>query len=266
MGWLAIAPSDPNILYLGTGEPMHARASTHGNGMWKSTDAGKTWTHIGLEKSYFIPMVAVDSKNPDIVFAAAEGQALRQRDGLRARPVQVHDGGKTWTNIFGADKDRGVGDFVIDPRNSDVIIASAYKHYRRAWTYDDRALGNGLYKTADGGKTWKRLAAGLPADTIALGRIGLTLFDKNPAILYARVDEEVNLGYADREGTANFRAPATEVGRGGGWRRLRRSGELPPRFRVRPAGRPTRSTRTWRSCCRSTCRSPPRTKRISSRS
>ncbi len=216
MGWLAIAPSDPNILYLGTGEPMHARASTHGNGMWKSTDAGKTWTRIGLEKSYFIPMVAVDSKNPDIVFAAAEGKLYDNEMDCDRGLFKSADGGKTWTNIFTVHKDRGVGDFVIDPRNSDVIVASAYKHYRRAWTYDDRALGNGLYKTADGGKTWKRLAAGLPADTIALGRIGLTLFDKNPAILYARVDEEVNLGYADRESTANFRAPATEVGRGGG--------------------------------------------------
>ena len=73
-GWLAIAPSDPNILYLGTGEPMHARSSTHGNGVWKSTDAGKTWTKIGLEKSYFINKVEVDSKNPDIVFVAAEGK------------------------------------------------------------------------------------------------------------------------------------------------------------------------------------------------
>jgi hypothetical protein len=73
MGWMAIAPSNQDILYVGTGEPMHARASTHGNGMWKSTDAGKTWTHIGLEKSQYIPKVEVDPKNPDIVFVAAEG-------------------------------------------------------------------------------------------------------------------------------------------------------------------------------------------------
>ena len=89
MGWLAIAPSNPNILYLGTGEAMHARSSTHGNGMWKSTDAGKTWTHIGLEKSYFIPMVAVDSKNPDIVYAAAEGKLYDNEMDCGARPVQV---------------------------------------------------------------------------------------------------------------------------------------------------------------------------------
>jgi photosystem II stability/assembly factor-like uncharacterized protein len=215
MGWLAIAPSDSNILYLGTGEPMHARASTHGNGMWKSTDAGKTWTSIGLGKSYFIPMVAVDAKNPDIVFAAAEGKLYDNEADCERGLFKSTDGGKTWTNIFTAHKDRGVGDFVVDPRNSDVIVAAAYKHYRRAWTYDDRAVGNGLYKTTDGGKTWKRLASGLPGESVALGRIGLTLFEKNPAVVYARVDEEVNLGYSERDGVANFRVPIADGGRGG---------------------------------------------------
>ena len=216
MGWMAIAPSDPNILYLGTGEPMHARASTHGNGMWKSTDAGRTWTHIGLEKSHFIPMVAVDSRNPDLVFAAAEGRLYDNEMDCERGLFKSTDGGKTWTNIFAHVKDRGVGDFVIDPRNSDVIVAAAYRTYRRAWTYDDWAAGNGLYKTADGGRTWKKLAPGLPAADVPLGRIGLTLFEKNPTILYARVDEEVNLGYPERDGVANFRAPVTTAGPGGG--------------------------------------------------
>jgi hypothetical protein len=93
MGWLAIAPSDPKVLYLGTGEPMHARASTHGNGMWKSTDAGKTWTHIGLEKSYFIPMVAVDAKNPDLVFAAAEGKLYDNEMDCERGLFRSTDGG-----------------------------------------------------------------------------------------------------------------------------------------------------------------------------
>jgi photosystem II stability/assembly factor-like uncharacterized protein len=225
MGWLAIAPSNPDVLYLGTGEPMHARASTHGNGMWKSNDAGRTWTHIGLEKSYFIPMVAVDAKNPDIVFAAAEGKLYDNEMDCERGLFKSTDGGKTWANIFGHVKDRGVGDFVVDPRNSDVIVASAYKTHRRAWTYDDRAVGNGLYKTVDGGKTWKKLSAGLPADGIALGRIGLTLFEKNPAVLYARVDEEVNLGYVERDGAANFAAPVTGAPGGGG------SGRTPANYR-----------------------------------
>jgi photosystem II stability/assembly factor-like uncharacterized protein len=215
MGWLAIAPSNANILYLGTGEPMHARASTHGNGMWKSTDAGKTWTHIGLEKSFFIPMVAVDSKNPDIVYAAAEGKLYDNQMDCERGLFKSIDGGKTWTNL-GPMKDRGVGDFVIDPRNSNVIIASAYKHYRRAWTYDDRDGENGLFKSTDGGKTWTRLTMGLPPKGTPIGRTGLAIYDKNPNIAYARVDEEVIVGFQERDGIVNFRAAAAGGGRGGG--------------------------------------------------
>jgi len=216
MGWLTIAPSNSNILYLGTGEPMHARASTHGNGIWKSTDAGKTWTHIGLEKSYFIPMIAVDSKNPEIVYAAAEGKLYSNDMDCERGLFKSIDGGKTWTNL-GPMKDRGVGDFVIDPTNSNIVIASAYKHYRRAWTYDDRDADNGLFKTTDGGKTWTRLAGGLPPQGTPLGRTGLTIFEKNPKIVYARVDEEAVVGFREADGVANFRAAAAAgSGRGGG--------------------------------------------------
>ncbi len=204
MGYLAIAPSDTKILYLGTGEPMHARSSTHGNGMWKSTDAGKTWTKIGLEKSFFIPKVAVDPKNPDIVYVAAEGKLYDNAMDCERGLYKTTDGGKTWTNVFPV-KDRGVADFIIDPGNSDVVLAAAYKTFRRAWTYMDRQPGNWIYKTTDGGQTWKKLTAGLPVD-IELGRTGLAIFEKNPAIVYARIDEEVDLGFNLRDGVADFRA------------------------------------------------------------
>jgi len=216
MGWMAIAPSNQDILYLGTGESMHARASTHGNGMWKSTDAGKTWTHIGLEKSYFIPKVEVDPKNPDIVFVAAEGKLYDNEMDCERGLYKTTDGGKTWTNIFATvAKDRGVADFVIDPRNSNVIVTAAYKTYRRAWTYYDRWPGNNLYKTTDGGKNWKLMKNGLPTDT-ELGRTGLAIYEKNPNIIYARLDQGVSLGFNERDGAANFRAPGGAGGRGGG--------------------------------------------------
>jgi photosystem II stability/assembly factor-like uncharacterized protein len=214
MGYLAIAPSNASVLYLGTGEPMHARSSTHGNGMWKSTDAGKTWTKIGLEKSFFIPKVAVDFKNPDVVYVAAEGKLYDNEMDCERGLYRSSDGGKTWTNVFPV-KDRGVADFVIDPRNSDIVIAAAYKTFRRAWTYIDRQPGNHLYKTADGGKTWKKLENGLPVQK-DLGRTGLTLYEKNPSIIYARLDEEVNLGLAERDGGANFAAGGMRGGGMGG--------------------------------------------------
>ncbi|MBM3294407.1 MAG: hypothetical protein FJY82_07765 [Candidatus Aminicenantes bacterium] len=204
MGYLAVAPTDANILYLGTGEPMYARSSTHGNGMWKSTDAGKTWKKIGLEKSFFIPKVAVDFKNPEIVYVAVLGKLYDNKMDCERGLYKSVDGGQTWANVFPL-KDRGVCDFVIDPRNSDVVVAAAHKTFRRAWTYIDRQPGNHIYKTTDGGKSWKRLDNGLPVDK-DLGRTGLAVFEKNPNILYARLDEEVNLGLAERDGAANFRA------------------------------------------------------------
>ena len=213
MGFLAIAPSNANILYLGTGEPMHARSSAHGNGMWKSTDAGKTWTKIGLEKSYYIPKVAVDFKNPDIVYVAAEGKLYDNEMDCERGLYKSTDGGKTWANVFPV-KDRGVADFVIDPNNSDIVIAAAYKTFRRAWTYIDRQPGNHLYKSTDGGKAWKKLTAGLPVD-VDLGRTGLAIFEKKPNIIYARLDEEVNLGLAERDGGANFRMGGFGGGAGG---------------------------------------------------
>ncbi len=205
MGNVEVAPSDPNIIYLGTGEAMHARSSTHGKGVWKSTDAGKTWTHIGLEKSFYIPRLAIDAKNPDIVYVAAEGQLYDNEMTSQRGLFKTTDGGKTWANVTaGVLKDRGVGDFVIDPANSEIIIASAYKTYRRSWTFIDRQPENHLYKSVDGGKTWKKLTQGLPLD-IKSGWNGLAIYPKNPKIVYVRMDEEVDLGFDLQENRSNLR-------------------------------------------------------------
>ncbi|MGB9906403.1 MAG: VPS10 domain-containing protein [Candidatus Saccharicenans sp.] len=205
LGYLAIAPSNPNILYLGTGEPIHSRAAYHGNGVWKSTDAGKTWTHVGLEKSYFINKIEVDATNPDIVYVAAEGKLYDDTDQDCERGLYKSiDGGKTWQRVLDL-KDRVVGDFVLDPKNSQVVIAAGYKVYRRTWTFLDRQPGNYLWKTTDGGQTWKKLSAGLPdLGQLKTGRNGLAIYPKNPSIVYLRLDEEVNLGLSEREGAGLY--------------------------------------------------------------
>lgn len=203
IGNIEVALSDPNIVYLGTGEAMHARSSAHGNGMWKSTNAGSTWTQIGLDQSYFIPKIAIDDKNPDIVYAAAEGKLYDNNMDCQRGLYKTVDGGKTWTQVLDL-KDRGVGDFVINPTNSDIIIAGAYKTYRRIWTFIDRQEDNHFYKSVDGGKTWKKLSNGLPLD-IKTGWNGITIYRKNPNIVYIRMDEEVNLGLSERAGAAFFR-------------------------------------------------------------
>jgi photosystem II stability/assembly factor-like uncharacterized protein len=213
MGYLGIAASNPDILYLGTGEPMHARSSSHGNGVWKSTDAGKTWTNVGLKDSYYINTVMVNPKNPDVVYVAAEGKLYDNAMDCERGFYVTTDGGKTWERRWPLN-DRGVGDFVVDPRDFNVVIAQAYKTYRRTWTYIDRQPGNNLYKSTDAGKTWKKLEGGLP-NQLEVGRAGLAIYPKNPNIVYARIDEEVNLGLAERDGGSNFRA-AGQFGRGGG--------------------------------------------------
>ncbi|MFC2167943.1 hypothetical protein ACFLRW_03080 [Acidobacteriota bacterium] len=203
MGHIAVAPSDHNILYLGTGEAHHARSTAHGNGVWKSIDAGKTWKSVGLENSFIISKIKIDHKNPDIVYVASEGKLYdNEMDCLRGL-FKSTDGGQNWKLVLDL-KDRGVGDFVIDPNNSDVIIAYAYKTFRRSWTFIDRQEGNHLYKSIDGGTTWKKLSNGLPLD-IKTGRAGLVISPKNPNIIYVRLDEDVNLGLNERENANNFR-------------------------------------------------------------
>ncbi len=204
MGYLGIAPSNHDILYLGTGEAIHSRAVSRGNGVWKSTDAGKTWTHVGLEKSFFINKVQVHPTNPQIVWVAAEGALYDNEPTSQRGLFKTTDGGQTWTNLWPV-ADHPPGDFVIDPNNPDIIIGAAYKTFRRTWTFIDRQEGNWLYKTTDGGKNWKRLESGLPLD-VAMGRPGLTIFEKNPKIIYARLDEPVNLGHSQAPGRFGFNA------------------------------------------------------------
>ena len=208
IGYIAVAPSDHNIIYVATGEAMHARSSSHGNGVFKSTDAGETWTHLpDLRNSHYINKVTVHPTNPDVVYVAAEGKLYSNEMDCERGMYKSTDGGESFARVWPLD-DRGVGDFVMDPTNPDVIIAMAYKTYRRAWTFIDRQEGNWLYKTSDGGRTWKRLENGLPLEG-AFGRGGLAMYPKDPSIVYARIDEVVNLGIATnpRGSNLNTRRP-----------------------------------------------------------
>jgi len=204
MGFLAIAPSDANILYLGTGESIHARAAYHGNGMWRSADAGKTWTHIGLERSYFIPKVEVDPRDPNVVYVAAEGKLYDNEPDCERGVYKTTDGGKTWARVLDP-QDRGVADLVLDPSQPDALIATSYKVFRRTWTFLDRQAGNFLWKTTDGGATWRKLTAGLPdLAKVKTGRNGLDYYAKNPKIVYLRLDEEANFGLSERDGAGLY--------------------------------------------------------------
>jgi len=191
IGAIAVAPSNPNILYVGTGEPDIRSQHSYGNGMYKSTDAGKTWTHIGLEGTRQIGRVAVDPANPNRVYVAALGHVY---DANPDRGVyRSTDGGATWKKIlFNAKDPNNVGaiDVAIDPKNPRVLYASLWATRRPPWSVyaPSNMPGGGLYKSTDGGDNWKQLSGGLPMDEF-VGKIGIAIAPSNPNRLWAVVDD-----------------------------------------------------------------------------
>jgi len=185
IGAIAIAPSQPNTVYVGSGESTLRDSVGYGNGVYKSTDAGKTWTHLGLDETHHIGKIAIDPRNPDNIFVAAIGKlyaANKERGIFRSK-----DGGRSWQKVLG-DDNVGAVEVVIDPSNSSVVYAGLWNTRRPPWfTYaPTNGLGGGIFKSSDGGTTWTRLSNGLPKDGI--GRTGIAIAPSNPNRIYAVVD------------------------------------------------------------------------------
>lgn len=186
IGSIALAPSNNNILYVGTGEANIFRASLSGVGMYKSSDAGKSFQHIGLENTGTIARVVVHPKNPNRVYVAASGNEWTYN---KDRGVYMtSDGGKTWKNILFVNEKTGCIDLIMDPSDPNTLYASMWNRIRRRWSDPVPEEGDHIYKTIDGGKTWKIIDKGLP-DTKLTGRIGLAVSHSNPNVLYAFVDD-----------------------------------------------------------------------------
>jgi photosystem II stability/assembly factor-like uncharacterized protein len=171
VGAIAVAPSDPNVIYVGMGEACIRSNFSHGDGVYKSMDAGRTWTHVGLSDSRQIGQIAVDPQNANVAFVAALGHPFgpnRERGVFRTR-----DGGGTWENVLFVDDKTGAVDVVVDPVNPRIVYAAFWPVYRRPWEIYSGGNGSGPYKSVDGGTTWTELKAGLP--TGMKGRIGLAV-------------------------------------------------------------------------------------------
>jgi hypothetical protein len=187
IGALAVAPSSPDTIYVGSGESTLRDSVGYGNGMYKSSDAGRSWTHIGLDDTQHIGKVAVDPRNPNIVFVAAIGHLY---DAHPDRGVfRSQDGGRTWQKVLFKNDSVGAVDVVIDPTNSQIVYASLWNTRRPTWyTYQPtNGPGGGIYKSTNGGTTWTQLANGLPTECV--GRSGLAVAPSNPRRVYAVVDD-----------------------------------------------------------------------------
>lgn len=185
IGDITIAPSDPAILYVGSGEPNNRQSSSWGNGVYKSMDGGRTWTNVGLKDTHHIGRIVVDPKNPDVAYVAAVGHLWgpnRER-GL----YKTADGGKTWTNTKFINEDTGFVDVAIDPESPQTLYAASYQRRRTPSGYNGGGPGSALWKTVDGGATWTKLAKGLPTEG-DIGRIGVNVYRKDPRVVYAIIE------------------------------------------------------------------------------
>lgn len=181
IGAIAVAPSNPRIVWVGTGDQRGARSSYPGDGVHKSTDAGETWTNMGLRDSHHVSQIVIHPSNPEIVYAGVMGHLYSANEERGV--FKTTDGGRTWKRSLFVNDRLGVIDLVMNPLNPDVLYAATYDMRRTPWNSVNAGPESGIYKTVDGGASWTRLTAGLPSGRI--GKIGLDIYPKNPDIVYA---------------------------------------------------------------------------------
>ncbi|HEX3702638.1 MAG TPA: hypothetical protein VHU82_04865 [Vicinamibacterales bacterium] len=201
IGDIAIHPTNPNIVYVGTGEPNNRQTASFGDGIYKTTDGGKTFTHLGLAETQTIARIVIDPKNPETVYVASPGHLFGP--GPDRGVFKTTDGGKTWNKIKFIDNDTGFTDIVLDPANSNTVYAASYQRRRSGCCFNGGGPGSALWKSTDAGKAWTKITEhGLPPGTY--GRIALDVSRSNPNVVYAQIE-------AGETGTPE-KTPAVEAG------------------------------------------------------
>jgi len=187
VGDIEVSDSNPDIIWVGSGENNSSRSSYSGTGVFKSVDGGKSWQNKGLGDTHHIGRIVIHPKKPDIVYVAAIGHLYTRNEerGL----FKTDDGGKSWDKILYINDDTGVIDAVMDPSDPDILYAAAWQRSRKAWNFVESGPGSGIYKTIDGGLTWKQLTNGFPSGEF-MGRIGLSIAQSKPNIIYALLDNQ----------------------------------------------------------------------------
>ena len=183
-GDVAIAPSDPNILYVGTGEQNNRQSSSWGNGVYRSDDGGETFRHVGLVETRHIGKVLIHPRDPEVAYVAALGNLWR---GNEERGVyRTQDGGRTWERVLYVDEFTGAVDLVMDPQDPKILYAATYQRLRRTWGLNGGGPGSGIHRSVNGGDTWRELTNGIPLGD--KGRIGLAISKSDPRILSALIE------------------------------------------------------------------------------
>ena len=183
VGAVAVAPSNPSIVWMGTGDQANARSSYSGKGVFKSTDAGKTWQLMGLPDTHHIARIVVHPTNPEIVYVAAMGHLFSKNEERGV--FRTRNGGKTWDKVLYVDDGTGAIDLVINRRSPDTLYAAMYEKHRTPWQLVLGGPGSAVYRTDDGGARWRKLE-GLPTGNV--GRIGLDIQQRNPNVLTVIVE------------------------------------------------------------------------------
>jgi photosystem II stability/assembly factor-like uncharacterized protein len=202
LGCVTVDPKNPLTLWVGTGENNSQRSVGYGDGVYKSTDGGKSWENMGLKTSEHIAKILIDPRDTNVVFVAAQGP-LWNSGGERGL-YKTTDGGHTWKVMLTVSENTGVTDVVMDPRNPEVLLAATYQRRRHVWTLVDGGPECGLQRSTDGGNTWKKITAGLPKED--MGRIGLALAPSNPDTIYAVLEAANKSGgfYRSVDGGVNW--------------------------------------------------------------
>jgi photosystem II stability/assembly factor-like uncharacterized protein len=200
VGDIALEPGNPDVVWAGTGEANPRNSVSFGDGVYKSTDGGKSWKHLGLKETNTISRIIINPKNPDNVYVAAVGRlwGANEERGV----FMTMDGGKTWTKTLYVDNQHGVSDLEIDPVNPNILYAGVWRFERKAWTFTSGSEKGGVFRSIDGGRTWNKMDKGLPK---LIGRIGLAVSASNPNVVYAMLEAKEGTLYRSDDKGENFR-------------------------------------------------------------
>jgi len=215
IGDIAIHPTNPNIVYVGTGEPNNRQTSTFGDGMYKTTDGGKTFTRVGLEQTQTIARIVIDPRNPEVVYVAAPGHLFGPSPDRGV--YKTTDGGRRWSKIKYIDDNTGFTDIAIDRSNDNVLYAASYQRRRTGCCFNGGGPGSGVWKSDDAGRNWRKLSgSGLPPGTY--GRVALDVSRSNPNVVFAQIETSAADTAVTETPTPPAGAPAGGGAGGGGGR------------------------------------------------